>query len=476
MQQNAGQQGTIADAVVAQAAPVQAAYGGEMHGYAGGGAVAFQDAGVVGLQNPEYDEEGLPRSNEERQRIERNNRIFLEQKKNTDALRQRQAQAEAVRQTSQPVPQQMLDFYRSTGRDRAVTLGMPESAATTTPMRMQDTRGGTPEMAALAQMLGTDAAQRTGAAPGTGQQRPPAAPAAAAPAAPMPGIRATLTPEEQRMYDERKAALEGRKTLPADLLAGRAGLSALMQKNLAEERAEAETFGKEALAARDAALARAQRDVFSDPMALLGLAGTIDTRKGQGMGSFARGLSGIMGQREAAAEAARKEYATAQGTMRVLQANIRRGSMLEAQRVQAMNEQDYTRVSQLDDAIAQNAAERAKLEREVQNKAFDQALESRKAAATERQARASEISVNKPPAELALMEWLRDPKNKKLYEEIQGVKQAPRTRQELMEQWSKNFMLQQRYPNFDDFAAAMNVAGATGAGAGEFKVLSSRPK
>jgi hypothetical protein len=42
MQQNAGQQGTIADAVVAQAAPVMAAHGGEMHGYAGGGAVAFQ--------------------------------------------------------------------------------------------------------------------------------------------------------------------------------------------------------------------------------------------------------------------------------------------------------------------------------------------------------------------------------------------------------------------------------------------------
>lgn len=50
MQQNAGQQGTIADAVVAQAAPVQAAYGGEMHGYAGGGAVAFQSGG-----NPEIE-------------------------------------------------------------------------------------------------------------------------------------------------------------------------------------------------------------------------------------------------------------------------------------------------------------------------------------------------------------------------------------------------------------------------------------
>jgi hypothetical protein len=249
----------------------------------------------------------------------------------------------------------------------------------------------------------------------------------------MPGIRSTLTPEEQRMYAERKAALEGRKTLPADLLAGRAGLSALMQKNLAEERAEAETFGKEALAARDAALARAQRDVFSDPMALLGLAGTIDTRKGQGMGSFARGLSGIMGQREAAAEAARKEYATAQGTMRVLQANIRRGSMLEAQRVQAMNEQDYGRVNQLDDAIAQNAAERAKLERDVQNKAFDQALESRKAAATERQARASEISAGKPTGiEATYGLFKRDPAGFKQFLEAQQEPKSEATERAAM--------------------------------------------
>jgi len=47
MQQNAGQQGTIADAVVAQAAPVMAAHGGEMHSYAGGGAVAFENGGLT---------------------------------------------------------------------------------------------------------------------------------------------------------------------------------------------------------------------------------------------------------------------------------------------------------------------------------------------------------------------------------------------------------------------------------------------
>ena len=221
-----------------------------------------------------------------------------------------------------------------------------------------------------------------------------------------------------------------------------------MQKNLAEERAEAETFGKEALAARDAALARAQRDVFSDPMALLGLAGTIDTRKGQGMGSFARGLSGIMGQREAAAEAARKEYATAQGTMRVLQANIRRGSMLEAQRVQAMNEQDYTRVSQLDDAIAQNAAERAKLEREVQNKAFEQRIETGKLGAQKDQARAALISAGKPTGIEAYYNLLkRDPEGlKKVMELQQEPKSEASVVKAIVAEVVKNPLMLSQYP------------------------------
>ncbi len=111
--------------------PVMAAQGGMLQGYAGGGAVAFRDAGVVGLQNPEYDEEGLPRTNEERQRIERNNRIFLEQQRNVEAQKQLQAQKARVRETSGVVPQQQLDFYRSTGREKLnipVSMEAPMSA------------------------------------------------------------------------------------------------------------------------------------------------------------------------------------------------------------------------------------------------------------------------------------------------------------------------------------------------------------
>jgi hypothetical protein len=67
----------------------------------------------------------------------------------------------------------------------------------------------------------------------------------------------------------------------------------------------------------------------------------------------------------------------------MLQANIRQGNMLEAQRVQALLEGDYNRANQIDDAINQNAAERTKLERSVQDKAFEQGAKQRELAVQE---------------------------------------------------------------------------------------------
>jgi hypothetical protein len=193
-----------------------------------------------------------------------------------------------------------------------------------------------------------------------------------------PGITSTLSSEEARLFEERKAALEARKRLPPELLEGRTGLAKLMQENLAAQRAEAKTFGDESRAARDAAIARSQRSLLDDPQALLAMAGAIDPRRGRSIGSLAQGAAGVLGQRQAAAEAARKEYATSQQTERMLQANIRQGNMLEAQRVQALLEGDYNRANQIDDAINQNAAERTKLERSVQDKSREFNLEERK--------------------------------------------------------------------------------------------------
>jgi hypothetical protein len=72
--------------------------------------------------------------------------------------------------------------------------------------------------------------------------------------------------------------------------------------------------------------------------------------------------------------------------------------------------------------------------------------------------------IDRTPTEVRLMEWLRDPENRKLFSEVQGIKQAPKTRQELMEQWSKNFMLQQKFPDFNDFVMVMSAASSSAPG------------
>lgn len=103
--------------------------------------------------------------------------------------------------------------------------------------------------------------------------------------------------------------------------------------------------------------------------------------------------------------------------------------------------------------------------------------------AADRAARAAESAANREvqkgqqvPQEIRLMEWLRDPNNKKLYTDVLNMRQGPKTRQELMEQWSKSIMLQQQFPKFDDFVMVMDAASAqTGADAGGFKVIGSRP-
>lgn len=468
--------------------PVMAAHGGEMHSYAGGGAVAFQTAGAVppGLLNPDVDEDGLPRGKDEREQIiDYNNKVraAYEQQMKAKAAAGPRTAAPSMRDIAGVMAgrRQLEQFYKPRDPEaytpEMVGFRVGETAptpASTAPMRMQDTRGGTPEMAALAQMLG-GAATAPSPAPAAPRRQPAAGPAPAAPLTPTAGI----SPEMEAYFRNRQSELRTRQGLPEDIVAGRAGLEALARESIAAQRGEAETFGREAREQRDAALARARRSV--DPRELLALAGSIDTRRGQGIGSLARGAAGLMGQREAAAEAARKEYATAQQTERMLQANVRQATMLEAQRAQALREGDFNRANQIKDQIDALMMQRETLLMERRDKAIEQARLERGLNIQERGVRAQEISAAKPTGTVALLRELGLAPTlenvAKLAEVQQGPKSSAAIRKELVEQWSKNIMLQQKFPNFEDFVAAMvSEAGAAAAGAGEFKVLSSRPK
>jgi hypothetical protein len=419
--QQAAQQPPVAQQVLAQAQqmqaeePVMAAYGGEMQGYAGGGAVAFKDAGVVppGLMNPDVDEDGLPRSKNEREQIiDYNNRIkaAYQQRAQAQARQAQLAQATAPKPAYPEEAKRRLEqFYQSTGREKAVPLGTPLSsiaapapAPVMSPEALTNRQGPSGNMAAdrprVAQPTATTfditnpasinalrmAAQDTSLpeAERADLQRRIAMMEGNRPAqsgvASLAKPQVNLTPEEEQFYANRASTLRTRQGLPEDVLAGRQGIATLAAENLAAQRAEREQMAREAKEQRDAALAKAQRGIMDDPMALLSLAGSIDTRRGKGLGSLARGAAGLMGKREEQAEAARKEFALAQRDQRMLQANERQANMLEMQRQQAIRENDFTRVSQIEDQLAALEVQKSQLLRSRQEHAEKMTLEGLK--------------------------------------------------------------------------------------------------
>jgi hypothetical protein len=261
--------------------------------------------------------------------------------------------------------------------------------------------------------------------------------------------QANLTPEEEQSYANRASTLRTRQGLPEDVLAGRQGLATLAAENLAAQRAEREQMALEAKEQRDAALAKAQRGIMDDPMALLSLAGSIDTRRGKGIGSLARGAAGLMGIREVQAEAARKEFALAQRDQRMLQANERQANMLEMQRQQAIRENDFTRVSQIEDQLAALEVQKSQLVRSRQEHAEKMALEGRKVGAMEAEATA------KLGRETILDLFIKDPKKAREYltmsAEAQAAGRGPQTagdRQDLNELKALQGNLQKQIENY----------------------------
>ena len=254
--------------------------------------------------------------------------------------------------------------------------------------------------------------------------------------------QATLTPEEEASYANRASTLRTRQGLPEDVLAGRQGITTLAAENLAAQRAEREQLALEAKEQRDASLARSQRDIFDNPMDLLALAGSIDTRKGQVAGSLSRGAAGLMGKREEQAEAARKEFALAQRDQRMLQANERQANMLEMQRQQAIRENDFTRVSQIEDQLAALEVQKSQLLRSRQEHAEKMALEGRKVDAMEAEA----VAKLGRPTEIDF--FRQDPEG---YGRFQAARRGPQTageRQDLAELKTLQGNLQKQVENY----------------------------
>lgn len=372
-----------------------AAHGGIMHGYAGGGAVSFRYGGDVQhfrdgadefgvMSNPEAD--AMDALRVERAQQERQSRSEQEQKEKQ--LKTLEETYYALRMQNDPRAEQV--------KQQLDILSGRVSPPTATPQQI-------PPTSAFARP--PYVAPESAPGPVAGTRRQPTPTPVQTATLPQPTLAPVegLSPEMEAYFRNKASELRTRQGIPEDVLSGRQGISALAAENLAAQRAEAKTFGDDARAARDAALARSQRDILSDPQSLLALAGSIDTRKGQGIGSLARGAAGLMGQREASAEAARKEYAQAQQTERSLQANVRQSTMLEAQREQALREGDFNRANQIKDQIDGLMMQRETLLMERKDKTIEQQRLSRGLDIQERGVRAQEVSARRPnEIELAL--------------------------------------------------------------------------
>jgi hypothetical protein len=433
-------------------------------GYAGGGAVSFRHGGDVQKFSLGADEFGVL-ANPEAEAM--------------DALRVERAQKERQAKV-------LEDTYYSLmmqGDPRAAQVKQQLDAiygrvpVTPSAVASGPTRQGKSGIADLDVGPSMAPVQRTGVpAPAPSPAGPRMQTAAPAPA---PTPSSGISPEMEAYFRNRASELRTRQGIPEDVASGRAGLEALARENIAAQRGEAETFGREARERRDAVLARSQRGILDDPQALLALAGSIDTRKGQGIGSLARGAAGLLSQREAAAEAAKEKYATAQQTERALQANVRQSTMLEAQRAQALREGDFNRANQIKDQIDALMMQRETLLMERRDKAIEQSRLERGLDIQERGARAQERAAGRPnELELAMS---RPEDYKRILAARAEAQQLRRSSEEVRaaameryaDNWEKLDMLQkgdlakQGITNFQQYVRMRDqMAGVGGASSG----------
>jgi hypothetical protein len=358
--------------------PVMAAFGGLMRGYAGGGAVAFdKGTGPEGLPQPNAEED--LRDDPSLPVMERIRRAQLRRAAGQPILERPLLEMLAAKMGSQfagaePAPRPATARPAASTRE-LFPFGVPESP-------MMDV----PEI----QVAPSLAPSTSPAGP---RRQPMAGPA---PATPAMALQGEMSPEERQTYADYRAMMEGRKARPESLVRAEQGLAELAQANITAQRAESERMAREAQERRDAALARSQRSILQDPQALLALAGGMSTERGKGIGSLASGAANLLGQREASAEAARKEYATAQQAQRAMDAAIRQTQMLEAQRQVAVEAGKYDLVNQLDEKIAQSKMAEQNAARDVRNKSIEQSRLERGLNIQERSARATEISAGRP--------------------------------------------------------------------------------
>ena len=451
------QQPPVVQQIMSQ--PMPAAQGGIMQGYAGGGAVAFERGGRVQHFANGSDPFGLMSDPA----------AYLA----ADTLRVETAQRnEQIRAL-----QEQLAFLEQAGAPQAAAVRaqlerlqgkMPQAVATEAASETQRLK------ARPTGIMG----QIAPAVPRPGAGRPTAAPAAA-PAA-QSGVAGLMGPEidpgllgMRNAVAERQEAIRNAAKTPEAVLQARAGIDTLLKDIVESRRAEEQRMQTRAEKTLEEARARAKASPLDDPVFLGQIIGGMRGAKrfGEAVSGAAVGAGQAQEARNKALQAAEERYELSRKDVFNL-ANLRQQVQLDqAKLVEARASGDAEKAVKAALDLAQSKEALAKFTFETQEKLAERGFKERELAqrgdiAREQMANALKVAgmqADRTPAEVRLMEWLRDPKNKALYEEVQSSKRAEDRLLKLYEIYTKN-KLTLGNMSFEEFAAGLQGAGAGNAG------------
>ena len=202
-------------------------------------------------------------------------------------------------------------------------------------------------------------------------------------------------------------------------------------------------------------------------------------RAGDVISGFAVGAGKATAARDAALREAEKDFRAAQRDERLMQSNLRQARMLEAQRAQALRENDMTRVQQIDEQLAALSMEQEALRRSMAKESADFGLRQRQAVAEERRARAAEISAAKPSeVEFAAA---NPEAYAKILEARAKASQGRVSREAILERYADNWekmdlmqkaeLAKQGVTNFQQYVQMRDQLAAAGAQAGAPKIM-----
>lgn len=346
-----GQQAMAQNVAAQQKPPVadelmtrMAASGGEMRAYADGGAIKFTNGGNIPanlIRNPDYDENGVPRSPAEKDSIIRQNaervRAYRQEQENKGkSFFERLNPDEPLRQ--------IYDYFQKPQTERKPIIDAvgeflidklsPTPTAKTEPQDYQR-RGDIPGEGIVVAQPGNKLSQALGDVDKQKNKAPLADPRAERPNAGLDALAGDMTPYEKRLEEavaKVQAVTRKRGEVTPEMQAARERVERARALQMQQGQEDLRKIREEGVRQLQGRLDAARRPLLEDPEALLALAASINTERGKELGSLAGGGAKVLAERRGRAEKAEEGITALNEKIRQLNAQYREAAALEEQR------------------------------------------------------------------------------------------------------------------------------------------------